>query len=64
MGAVKQNVKPSIATIKNTPTSRPIRKPLGEYFTVRSRGVTAQPKTHRYRRTAQQMIPGCGNISL
>ena len=47
MGAVKQNVSPSIATIKNTPTSLPMRKPRGEYFTVRSRGVTAHPNTHR-----------------
>ena len=30
-----------IRTIRNTPTSRPIRIPLGEYFTVRSRFVTA-----------------------
>mmetsp|Transcript_2408 Transcript_2408/g.9313 ORF Transcript_2408/g.9313 Transcript_2408/m.9313 type:complete len:200 (+) Transcript_2408:280-879(+) len=63
IGAVKQNVKPSMATIRNTPTSRPIRIPLGEYFTVRSRFVTAHPKTHRYRRTAQQIIPGCGRIN-
>ena len=56
-------MRPSITVMRNTPTSRPIRTPLGEYLMVRSRGVTAHLKMHRYFLTAQHMIPGCGKIS-
>jgi len=41
MGAVREKVRPSIATMMKTPTSRPMRTPRGLYFMVRSRGVTA-----------------------
>ena len=61
---MRHKVSPSITTIRKTPTSRPMRTPRGEYLIVRSLGVTAHLNRHRYFRTAQHTIPGCGKISL
>jgi|TARA_A100001388_G_C28431290_1_gene339738 hypothetical protein len=62
IGATGAKTKPMSITMTKTPTSLPALTDLGEYFTVRSCGVTAQPKQQQNLFTAIHSTPGCGKI--